>query len=69
LTLESGGRRSSAGQLDFFERFGDAFLYEAQAFIKAVRDGGPTPLSLRDAREATRLACAMRDALKVGGLA
>jgi myo-inositol 2-dehydrogenase/D-chiro-inositol 1-dehydrogenase len=66
LTLESGGRRSTAGQLDFFERFGDAFLYEAQAFIKAVRDGGPTPLSLRDAREATRLACAMRDALKVG---
>jgi myo-inositol 2-dehydrogenase/D-chiro-inositol 1-dehydrogenase len=66
LTLESGGRRSTAGQVDFFERFGEAFLYEAQAFIKAVRGGGPTPLSLEDAREATRLACAMRDALKVG---
>jgi myo-inositol 2-dehydrogenase/D-chiro-inositol 1-dehydrogenase len=66
LTLESGGRRSTTGQVDFFERFGEAFLYEAQAFIKAVRGGGPTPLSLRDAREATRLACAMRDALKVG---
>ena len=66
LTLESGGSRSTAGQVDFFERFGEAFLYEARAFIKAVQDGGPTPLSLADAREATRLACAMRDALKVG---
>ena len=54
LTLESGGRRSIAGQVDFFERFGEAFLHEAQAFIEAVRSGGPTPLSLEDAREATR---------------
>ena len=65
LTLESGGRRSTAGQADFFERFGEAFLHEARAFVAAVRSGGPTPLSLEDAREATRLACAMRAALKV----
>lgn len=66
LTLESGGRRSIAGQADFFERFGEAFLHEARAFVEAVRSGRPTPLSLADAREATRLACAMRAALKVG---
>ena len=66
LTLESGGRRSVAGQTDFFDRFGEAFLHEAHAFVEAVRTGGPTPLSLEDAREATRLACAMRAALKVG---
>lgn len=66
LILESGGRRSTAGQADFFERFGEAFLYEARAFIKAVQSGGPTPLSLADAREATRLACAMRESLEVG---
>jgi myo-inositol 2-dehydrogenase/D-chiro-inositol 1-dehydrogenase len=66
LTLESQGRRSVAGQVDFFARFGDAFLHEACAFVDAVRRGGPTPLSLEDAREATRLACAMREALKVG---
>ncbi len=66
LTLESGGGRSVAGQVDFFERFGEAFLDEARAFVEAVRNGGPTPLSLEDAREATRLACAMRAALKVG---
>jgi myo-inositol 2-dehydrogenase/D-chiro-inositol 1-dehydrogenase len=65
LTLESGGRRSVVGQVDFFERFGEAFLHEACAFVEAVRHGGPTPLSLEDAREATRLACAMRAALKV----
>ena len=65
LTLESGGRRSTAGQADFFERFGEAFLHEARAFVAAVRSGGPTPLSLEDAREATRLACAMRAALEV----
>ncbi len=66
LTLESDGRRSVAGQVDFFDRFGEAFLHEARAFVEAVRNGGPTPLSLEDAREATRLACAMREALKVG---
>ena len=66
LTRESGGGRSVAGQADFFERFGDAFLLEARAFVEAVRNGGPTPLGLEDAREATRLACAMRAALKVG---
>ena len=66
VTLEAGGRRSVAGQVDFFERFGEAFLREARAFAEAVRNGGPTPLSLKDAREATRLACAMRAALRVG---
>jgi myo-inositol 2-dehydrogenase / D-chiro-inositol 1-dehydrogenase len=66
MTLEQAGLRSVAGQSDFFERFGDAFLHEARAFVDAVRKGGPTPLSLEDAREATRLACAMRAALKVG---
>jgi myo-inositol 2-dehydrogenase/D-chiro-inositol 1-dehydrogenase len=66
LALEAGGRRSVAGQVDFFERFGEAFLSEAHAFVKAVRRGGPTPLSLEDAREATRLASAMRAALRVG---
>ena len=61
-----GRRRSVAGQADFFDRFGEAFLHEARAFVEAVRNGSPTPLSLEDAREATRLACAMREALKVG---
>ncbi|MCM5558836.1 Gfo/Idh/MocA family oxidoreductase [Pleomorphomonas sp. JP5] len=66
ITLEVGGNRQIEGQVDFFERFGDAFLHEARAFVEAVRTGGPTPSSIADAREATRLACAMREALRVG---
>jgi myo-inositol 2-dehydrogenase/D-chiro-inositol 1-dehydrogenase len=66
VTLETGGKRQIEGQVDFFERFGDAFLHEARAFVEAVRTGGPTPSSIADAREATRLACAMREALRVG---
>lgn len=66
LTVETGGGRRIEGQVDFFERFGDAFLNEARAFVEAVRNGGPTPLSVGDAREATRLASAMRAALVVG---
>ena len=65
LTLERDGGCFVAGQADFFERFGEAFLNEAGAFVAAVRSGGPSPLTLEDAREATRLACAMRAALKV----
>ena len=42
------------------------FLHEARAFVDAVRTGGPTPSSIADAREATRLACAMRETLRVG---
>ncbi len=66
VTVETAGSRRIDGQVDFFERFGDAFLHEARAFVEAVQAGGPTPSSITDAREATRLACAMREALVVG---
>jgi myo-inositol 2-dehydrogenase/D-chiro-inositol 1-dehydrogenase len=67
LTVETDGARSTAGQVDFFERFGDAFLNEANAFVDAVLGGKPTPSGVEDARAATAMACAMREALKVGG--
>lgn len=66
MIVESAGGRAIVGQADFFDRFGEAFLREANAFIAAVRDGASTPLTLAAAREATPLACAVRDALKVG---
>ncbi|KAF1028695.1 MAG: scyllo-inositol 2-dehydrogenase (NAD(+)) [Burkholderia plantarii] len=51
----------------FFERFEAAFLIEAQAFVDSVRgvraSGGAT---LADAREATRIGHAMREALHTG---
>nr|WP_319485561.1 Gfo/Idh/MocA family oxidoreductase [uncultured Cohaesibacter sp.] len=65
LTLERDGSRTICGQVDFFERFDEAFLNEARAFVEAVRSGGPTPSSIEDAREATSLACSLRDVLTV----
>jgi myo-inositol 2-dehydrogenase/D-chiro-inositol 1-dehydrogenase len=50
----------------FFERFEDAFLREAQAFVALLRDGKATGLTLEDAREATRIGIAMRDAYESG---
>jgi myo-inositol 2-dehydrogenase/D-chiro-inositol 1-dehydrogenase len=46
----------------FFERFEDAFLREAQAFVALLRDGTPTGLTLADPREATRIGIALRRA-------
>jgi len=63
VALERDGQRHLEGPLDFFARFNDAFLLEARAFVDAVLAGKPSPLSLEDATEATRLACAVRDAL------
>jgi myo-inositol 2-dehydrogenase/D-chiro-inositol 1-dehydrogenase len=51
----------------FFERFEEAFLLEAQAFVAALHDGAaPGGLTLQDAREATRIGMAMREALGTG---
>lgn len=50
----------------FFERFEDAFLREAQAFVALVADGTPTGLTLDDAREATRIGIALREAYASG---
>jgi myo-inositol 2-dehydrogenase/D-chiro-inositol 1-dehydrogenase len=49
---------------DFYARFHEAFVLEAQAFARAVRDGGPSPLPLSDATEATRVAIAIGDACR-----
>jgi myo-inositol 2-dehydrogenase / D-chiro-inositol 1-dehydrogenase len=51
----------------FFERFEEAFLLEAQAFVACLRGGAaPGGLTLKDAREATRIGMAMREALGTG---
>ncbi len=65
LFYEVNGKRQAEGQVDFFERFGDAFLCEAKAFVEAIRTGEPSPLGLEDAREATRIACQLREAMQV----
>ena len=62
ITVEQGNRVSQQGLPDFFARFSDAFLIEAKAFVDAIRQGASSPLTLADAREATRIAIALREA-------
>ena len=51
---------------DFFERFGEAFEREMQAFVDACRGDRPTPLSLHDATEATRIGLALTQSFRSG---
>ena len=62
ITVEQNNRVAQQGLPDFFARFSDAFLVEAKAFVDAIRQGAPSPLTLADAREATRIAIALREA-------
>ena len=48
----------------FYERFEDAFVVELNAFVDAIRNDSPLPLSLRDATEATRIGLAIQQSLK-----
>ena len=72
IVREAGGLRTSRGQVDFFSRFVGDFLLEAKAFEASIRSVGAADsvesglASLEDAREATRLAVAMRDSLEGG---
>ena len=50
----------------FYERFEDAFLREGQAFVDTVLDDRASPLTLRDATEATRIGIALRESLLSG---
>ncbi|MCC8394877.1 Gfo/Idh/MocA family oxidoreductase [Paraburkholderia sp. MMS20-SJTR3] len=51
----------------FYERFEDAFLHEARAFVAAVRGGvEQSGASLADALEATRIGVALRESLLSG---
>ena len=48
----------------FYERFAEAFLLEAQAFVDVIRDDRPPPLTLADATEATRIGIAVTESLR-----
>jgi myo-inositol 2-dehydrogenase/D-chiro-inositol 1-dehydrogenase len=50
----------------FYERFAEAFLLEAQAFVDVVREDRPLPLTLRDATEATRIGRMLTEAFRTG---
>jgi myo-inositol 2-dehydrogenase/D-chiro-inositol 1-dehydrogenase len=48
----------------FYERFAEAFLNEAQAFVDVVRGDVAAPLTLNDATEATRIGIAVTESLR-----
>jgi myo-inositol 2-dehydrogenase/D-chiro-inositol 1-dehydrogenase len=48
----------------FYERFAEAFLLEAQAFVDVVRKDRAPPLTLHDATEATRIGIAVTESLR-----
>ncbi|GAB7537481.1 Gfo/Idh/MocA family oxidoreductase [Burkholderia sp. 3C] len=63
---DAGGVRAACTPT-FFDRFEQAFLIEAQAFVDAVRSGADSGgATLADALEATRIGHAMREALHTG---
>lgn len=49
---------------DFYARFSDAFLIEAQEFVDAALGIGALSLTLHDATEATRIGLAMTQAMR-----
>jgi myo-inositol 2-dehydrogenase / D-chiro-inositol 1-dehydrogenase len=51
---------------DFFARFGEAFRLEMEAFVAACRGEKPSPLTLNDATEATRIGQAITQSLRSG---
>jgi len=64
VTRDAGGVRHGA-LTDFFERFGEAFQREMDAFVQACR-GAPPALTLSDATEATRIGLALARSLRSG---
>ncbi len=66
IVRERSGGTAAIGQADFFSRFGGAFLLEANAFVATLHSGSFGLGSLEDAREATRIAVAMRESLERG---
>ncbi len=48
----------------FYERFAEAFLHEAQAFVDMIREDAAPPLTLHDATEATRIGIAVTESLR-----
>jgi myo-inositol 2-dehydrogenase/D-chiro-inositol 1-dehydrogenase len=52
--------------VDFVERFAEAFQREMAAFVAACQGEAPSPLTLSDATEATRIGVAITRSLKSG---
>ncbi|MEG0921531.1 MAG: Gfo/Idh/MocA family oxidoreductase [Comamonas sp.] len=65
VTSDNYGVRHVATS-DFFERFGDAFVHEMNAFVATCRGEATFGLTLSDATEATRIGLAITRSLRSG---
>jgi len=57
-SVEPGVPPNKSGYANFMERFAAAYRAELEAFVTTVRDGGPSPCTLQDARQALAVALA-----------
>jgi myo-inositol 2-dehydrogenase/D-chiro-inositol 1-dehydrogenase len=57
-SVEPGVPANKRGYANFMERFEAAYRAELEAFVTTVRDGGPSPCTLQDARAALAVALA-----------
>lgn len=64
VNVQKGNANHNSMVVDFFARFDQAFVSEAQAFIDAVSNGDTLRDRLLEACDATRIGVAMRDALE-----
>ncbi|MDN0076498.1 Gfo/Idh/MocA family oxidoreductase [Crenobacter sp. SG2303] len=64
VNVQKGNANHCGMVVDFFARFEQAFVLEAQAFIDAIQRGDTLRERLLEAREATRIGVAMREALE-----
>ena len=55
-SVEHGSRPVAGGYRNFLDRFEHAYRAELAAFVDAVRNGGPSPCSLHEARAALLVA-------------
>ncbi|WP_018151622.1 Gfo/Idh/MocA family oxidoreductase [Leeia oryzae] len=64
VNVQKGNANHCDMVVDFFARFEQAFVAEAQAFIDAVKNGDTLRSRLVEACDATRIGVAMREALE-----
>lgn len=65
-SVQSASLHTPSGPESPLAEADDPYYQELAAFVRALRDGEPPPISVHDAREAVRIALAARDSQQTG---